>query len=46
MEWADGKLTKSEIKSLLGNPCTVRYGEKTKTYNIQEGKSVTITRDL
>jgi alpha-L-fucosidase 2 len=46
MEWKDGKLTKSEIKSLLGNPCVVRYGEKIKTYEIQAENSIEITGEL
>ena len=46
MEWKDGKLTKSEIKSLLGNPCVVRYGEKIKTYEIQAEHSIEITGEL
>ena len=46
MEWKDGKLTKSKIKSLLGNPCVVRYGEKTKTYDIPAGNSIQITGEL
>lgn len=45
IEWKDGKLTKSEIISLLGNPCVVRYGDKTKTFNIQAGKSINILDD-
>ena len=43
MEWEDGKLTKCKIISLLGNPCAVRYGEKTKTYKIAAGESIQIT---
>ncbi len=46
MEWKDGELTSAEIKSLLGNPCVVRYGEKTKTYNIAAQKSVQISSNL
>src|SRR4029079_13503118 len=26
--WKDGKLTGAVLRSHLGNPCTVRYGEK------------------
>ena len=46
MEWKDGKLSGAEIKSLLGNPCIVRYGEKTKTYNISAGKSIQIIGEI
>jgi len=46
MEWKDGVLTSSEITSLLGNPCVVRYGGKTKTYDIPAGRSMKITGEL
>jgi alpha-L-fucosidase 2 len=46
IEWENGKLTKSEITSLLGNPCVVRYGEKTKTYSIPAGSSIKITDEI
>lgn len=46
MNWQNGKLTSCEIKSILGNPCVVRYGNKTKTYNIQAGNSIRITSEL
>jgi len=46
MSWENGKLTACDIKSILGKPCVVRYGEKIKTYTIQAGKSMRITGDL
>jgi alpha-L-fucosidase 2 len=46
IKWDDGKLTECDIKSLLGNPCIVRYGEKTKAFNIPVGGSVKITGSL
>ena len=46
MSWEYGKLTTCEIKSLLGNPCIVRYGEKTKTYDIPAGNSIKISGSL
>jgi alpha-L-fucosidase 2 len=46
MSWEKGKLTACEIKSILGNPCVVRYGNKTKTYNLQAGNSIRITSEL
>ncbi len=42
ISWKNGKRSTCEIKSLLGNPCVVRYGEKTKTYNIKAGESIRI----
>ena len=46
MTWEDGKLTVCDIKSILGRPCIVRYGEKTKKYSIQAGSSMRITGEL
>jgi alpha-L-fucosidase 2 len=46
MTWENGKLTVCDIKSILGNPCIVRYGEKTKTFNIPAGSSIKITGEL
>jgi alpha-L-fucosidase 2 len=46
MRWENGKLTSCDIKSILGKPCVVRYGEKTKTYNIKAGHSIRITGEL
>jgi alpha-L-fucosidase 2 len=46
MSWKNGKLIACDIKSLLGNPCMVRYGKMTKTYKIQAGKSIRITGTL
>jgi alpha-L-fucosidase 2 len=42
IEWKDGKLTKCLIKSLLGNPCVVRFNGKTINYNVTKGESITI----
>jgi alpha-L-fucosidase 2 len=46
MNWENGKLASCDIKSILGKPCVVRYGEKTKTYNIQAGNSIRITGEF
>jgi alpha-L-fucosidase 2 len=46
MNWKNGKLTSCDIKSILGNPCIIRYAEKTKTYNIQAGGSIKIKGEL
>jgi alpha-L-fucosidase 2 len=42
MDWKDGRLTQYEIKSLLGNQFTVRYGNETATYNIPKGETLKI----
>jgi alpha-L-fucosidase 2 len=42
VNWKNGKLTTCEIKSILGNPCIVRYGGKTKTFNVPAGSSIKI----
>jgi alpha-L-fucosidase 2 len=46
ISWENGKLAICEIKSILGNPCFVRYGEKTKTYDIPAGSSIQITDEI
>jgi alpha-L-fucosidase 2 len=42
MDWKDGKLTKAEIKSLLGNPCVVRVNGKTTNYTAAKGETIVI----
>jgi alpha-L-fucosidase 2 len=44
LEWKDGKLQQCKIKSLLGNPCTVRYYNKTTSYNISKGQTIELKR--
>ena len=42
IEWKDGKLTKAEIKSLLGNSCVVRANKKTTNYSPAKGETIVI----
>jgi alpha-L-fucosidase 2 len=42
IEWKNGKLTKSLIKSLLGNPCVVRVNGKTTNYTPAKGETIAI----
>jgi alpha-L-fucosidase 2 len=42
IEWKGGKVTKAEIKSLLGNSCVVRVNGKTTTYNPAKGETIVI----
>ena len=46
ISWADGKLVSCEIKSILGKPFTVRYGENTKDFELAAGKSVKFDANL
>ena len=46
ISWENGKLKTCDIKSLLGNPFTVRYGEKTKTFKLPIGNSIRINEEL
>lgn len=46
MSWKDGVLSSCEIKSILGNPFVVRYGEKTKSFSIPTGKSIKLNGNL
>ena len=46
IEWQDGKLQKAEIKSDLGKPCIVRYGEDTVELTIKKGRSKTLNGKL
>lgn len=45
MFWRDGKLTKTVIRSKLGRPCEVRYGDKTFALEPKRG-SVTLDEGL
>jgi alpha-L-fucosidase 2 len=35
--WKDGKLVSATVRSLLGNPCRLRYGDVTRDVKIQKG---------
>jgi alpha-L-fucosidase 2 len=44
--WADGKLTKAAVRSTLGNPCKVRYGDKAVDLTTTAGQTVTFDGEL
>ena len=39
VEWKSGKLTGATIKSLHGQLCTVRYGNRTERLKLKKGES-------
>jgi len=38
IDWAEGQLTQLRVKSLLGNTAKIRYGNKTKEYDMEKGQ--------
>jgi len=46
IEWKDGKLQTAEIKSLLGSPLKVRYGDKVIETTPQKGKTYRYNDEL
>jgi alpha-L-fucosidase 2 len=39
MAWRDGILVSASIKSLSGNPCTIRYGGETRQIKLRKGET-------
>ncbi|WP_372724735.1 glycoside hydrolase N-terminal domain-containing protein [Novipirellula sp.] len=39
MQWSHGVLRSATLRSKLGHPCTVRYGDKTKTLNTEKNET-------
>ncbi len=46
IDWAEGTLKKVTILSKLGNPCTVRYGDKVVTLSTDKGKAYVLDESL
>ena len=44
IEWADGKLVRAKIKSLLGNPARIRIadGDQVRTIKTEKGKDLQV----
>ncbi|HYG34323.1 MAG TPA: glycoside hydrolase family 95 protein [Clostridia bacterium] len=40
LDWANGKLVSARVKSLKGNPATLRYGEVTREVRLKAGKEL------
>jgi alpha-L-fucosidase 2 len=46
VEWAEGRLTKAVIRSDLGRPCRVRYGDRTVDLETETGGEYVLDGDL
>jgi alpha-L-fucosidase 2 len=46
LQWKDGKLKDIVIRSKLGNPCTLRYGEKTASFDTDAGQTIRLDGNL
>jgi alpha-L-fucosidase 2 len=46
IDWSNGKLDHAVIRSLLGNPCKVRYGEKELDFPTERGGVYQFSGDL
>lgn len=44
--WQNGKLEKAGIKSTVGGPCKVCYGEKVVEFRTEADKSYNLNGDL
>ena len=38
MEWEEGKLVRAELRSRLGNPLILRYGDVERTMETEQGQ--------
>ena len=46
IEWKGGALSRAVIRSILGQPCKVRYGDQVADLKIGAGGSCTLDRSL
>ena len=46
IEWRDGKLAKAVLRSKLGKPCKVRYGEKSVELETRPAQAITLDGNL
>jgi len=46
LAWENGRLTEAKVKSLLGNPCKVMYGDKALGMETEVGQELTLNENL
>ena len=46
LSWKDGVLDQAVVRSLKGNPCQVRYGDKVVQLRLKRGKTITLKDPL
>jgi alpha-L-fucosidase 2 len=46
IEWRSGKMVSAEIRSKAGEPCVVRYGDRTVALKIGAGKGYRLDANL
>jgi alpha-L-fucosidase 2 len=46
LTWSDGKLQSTEIKSLNGAECHLRYADKTTSLSLKRGQTASLKNDL
>jgi len=46
IRWASGRLMEATIRNLVGEPCTVRYGQKTVKLNLARGRACRLDGEL
>jgi alpha-L-fucosidase 2 len=46
LAWQDGKLTSATLRSLLGNPCQIRLGNKTADFATRAGRLLQLDGEL
>lgn len=46
LEWSGGQLTQATLRSLLGNPARVRYGDRTLSLTLKKGETLKLNSEL
>ena len=46
ISWENNELTELRVKSLLGNPCNIIYGDNISSFDLAEGEEIVLNNDL